>query len=293
MISEFHMYRCYMAYSITLWDSMYIHFVDLLTWCPLACILLLPSKSWYADNSLFPWQILEPKSTKIRKIWHSAVFTWKQDFVTAICYCPSSRLANEWKSFSFWKSLIIHLQANPHVYIHIYTLFVHIPCRFDIFFFRLAEEEIFFQKFLFLILNLWNFLESLQNLICFICATNRKLMQPHRLEWDSAVTDQVIIGANMFTYEAMKMIVLIRQMFVLYRRKFNIWVWTSVPTWPKPIAAINLGGSVERKYAVRGSGDKLVTRKKEKGSNKLVAERETSWSHSSREGSIRALILKE
>ena len=124
MISEFHMYRCCMAYSITLWDSMYIHFVDLLTWCPLACILLLPSKSWYVDNSLFPWQILEPKSTKIRKIWHSAVFTWKQDFVTAICYCPSSRLANEWKSFSFWKSLIIHLQANPHVYMHIYTLYV-------------------------------------------------------------------------------------------------------------------------------------------------------------------------
>ena len=43
----------------------------------------------------------------------------------------------------------------------------------------------------------------------------------------------------------------------------------------------------------RGSGDKLVTRKKEKESNKLVAEKETFWSHSSREGSIGALILKE
>ena len=32
----------------------------------------------------------------------------------------------------------------------------------------------------------------------------------------------------------------------------------------------------------RGSGDKLVTRKKEKESNKLVAARETSWSHSGR-----------
>ena len=32
----------------------------------------------------------------------------------------------------------------------------------------------------------------------------------------------------------------------------------------------------------RGSGDKLVTRKKEKGSNKLVAQRWTSWSLSGR-----------
>ena len=32
----------------------------------------------------------------------------------------------------------------------------------------------------------------------------------------------------------------------------------------------------------RGSGDKLVIRKKEKESNKLVAARETSWSHSGR-----------
>ena len=32
----------------------------------------------------------------------------------------------------------------------------------------------------------------------------------------------------------------------------------------------------------RGSGDKLVTRKKDKESNKLVAARETSWSHSGR-----------
>ena len=32
----------------------------------------------------------------------------------------------------------------------------------------------------------------------------------------------------------------------------------------------------------RGSGDKLATRKKEKESNKLVAARETSWSHSGR-----------
>ena len=32
----------------------------------------------------------------------------------------------------------------------------------------------------------------------------------------------------------------------------------------------------------RGSGDKLVARKEEKESNKLVDARETSWSHSGR-----------